>query len=288
MAKVGEISLIDSSTGADNMALFRKPPASVCAVGVGRVLGCFAVLALLAAFAKAEIMSYDSWQWNGFSRTVLPSSPSSAPVSLLASILLASWSSDNIQSEGSIVPPTETSTTAPSLSGSVYFDANYNGVRDESDWAIRDAVISLTAASTNTVLIATTDKNGEYSFTSLTADDYTITLLTVSSAPGVTNEGFLTDANGADVFTGTGVAVGQSIANIQLKDGYKGVAYDFGQYTYPTSLVSKRMLLNQDPGPSHTPPAPPPPIPPVPEPGTLTLLVVAGLCVTGLAWRRRS
>jgi hypothetical protein len=185
-----------------------------------------------------------------------------------------------------VVPSAETSNTT--LSGAVYFDENFNGVRDESDWAIRDAVVSLTAASTDTVLIATTDENGEYTFTNLAVDDYTITLLTVSSAPGVTNEGYLTDKNGADVFSGTGVAIGQSIANIQLKDGYTGVAYDFGQYSYPTNLVSKRMLLNRDPGTSHTPSAPPPPIPPVPEPGTLALLAVAGLCATAIARRRRS
>jgi hypothetical protein len=270
------------------MALLQKSPLAACAVGVRPVLGCLVILALLATFANAEIIGYDSWQSNGFSRTLLPSTPSSSPVSLLASVLLASWSSDNIQSENSVVSSLDTSTTASSLSGTVYFDENFNGVRDSGDWAIRDAIISLTSASSPTVLIATTDCNGEYTFTNLAVDDYTITLLTVSSAPGVTNEGYLTDADGADVFTGTGVAVGQSIANIQLKDGYTGVAYDFGQYTFPTNLISKRTLLNQDPGTSHTPDAPPPPIPPVPEPGTLTLLVVAGLCVTGIARRRRS
>ncbi len=181
------------------------------------------------------------------------------------------------------------STGSASLSGVVYFDANGNGVRDSGDWAIRDAIVSLMSASTSTVLIATTDQNGAYTFTNLPADDYTVTLMTPSSVPGPANVGTLTDAGGSPVFTGLGVAVGtNSIANIQLGDGYTGATYDFGQLVYPTSLISKRMLLNQNPGVPHTPDAPPPPIPPVPEPGTIALLAVAGICFTGFRWQRRS
>jgi hypothetical protein len=197
---------------------------------------------------------------------------------------LSSFSSDNdIVSESTVESALGTSSTGTSLSGVVYYDANFNGVRDSSDWAIRDAIVSLTAASTDTVLIATTDANGAYTFKNLTADDYTITLLTPSTAPGVTNVGLLTDVNGSPVFTGLGVAINESIADIQLKDGYTGVTYDFGQYTYPTNLISKRMLLNENPGIPNTPDAP---LPPVPEPGTLSLLAVAGLCLTGFVRRR--
>jgi hypothetical protein len=175
------------------------------------------------------------------------------------------------------------------LSGTVFFDANGNGVCDSSDWAIRDAIVSLTSASTNTVLIATSDKNGVYTFKSLPADDYTITLMTPSTVPGAANTGTLTDTSGTFVFSGLGVAVGTgSIADVQLQDGYVGTGYDFGQLVYPTSLISKRMLLNQDSGVAHTSDTPAPPIPPVPEPGTFALLVVAGLCFTGFRWRRRS
>jgi hypothetical protein len=267
------------------MALLQKPPVSACACGVRRVLGCLVISLLLAALANAEITSYDSWQCNGFTRTALPPSPNASPLSILRSVLLSSWSADDIVPESAVASSSATSGTAAFLSGVVYYDANFDGVRDSGDWAIRDAIVSLTCASDNTVLIATTDANGAYSFKSLNADDYTITLLTPSTAPGVPKEGILTDANGSPIFTGLGVAVGDSIANIQLKDGYTGVAYDFGQYVYPTNLISKRMLLNQDPGTPHTPDSPP--IPVVPEPSTLALLAIAGLSLSGFARRRR-
>ena len=183
-----------------------------------------------------------------------------------------------------MVSALSTSGAIGSLSGVVYYDANFNGVRDSGDWAICDMVVSLSDASNDTVLIAITDANGAYTFKSLPTDDYTITLTTPTVSPGVTAEGILTDANGAYVYTGRGVAVGESIADVQLEDGYTGVAYDFGQYAYPTNVISKRMLLNSSPGVPNTPDAPK--LPPVPEPGTLALLLTAGLAFVGFARRR--
>ncbi len=273
------------------MALLQKPPGSACVAVARRLLACLVLLPLLPTLADAETLSYDSWQWNGFSRTLLSPSTSSSPVSLLSSVLLSSWSSDNVVSETSVVSSMGDSApgTAPSLSGTVYYDANGNGVRDSNDWAIRDAIVSLISASSSTIVYATTDENGAYSFKDLAPDDYSITVLSPSSAPGQSNlVGILTDATGTPVFTGLGVATGaNAIADIQLKDGYTGTTYDFPQLAYPTDLVSKRMLLNQDPGVVHTSDAPPAPVPPVPEPGTLALLAVAGLCVSGFARRRR-
>jgi hypothetical protein len=274
------------------MAILQKPPVSARAKVARCALACLALSLLSTALARGESLgvgSYYSWQWSGFSRTQLVPTANSYPTSLLAAVMLRSWTSDSIVSESTV----ESSSTIPvvnpaALAGVIYFDENQNGVRDSGDWAIRDAIVSLTSASTSTVVIAVTDKDGAYSFQNLTADDYTITLLTPSSVPGQINVGTLKDANGVDIFTGLGVAVGQSsIANIQLKEGYTGITYDFGQYVYPTDLLSKRMLLNNDPGVPHTPDAPTPPTPPVPEPGTLALLLVAGLAVSGFTRRRR-
>jgi len=272
------------------MAFLQKPPVSACAKNARCVFGCLAITLLFATLASGEtlsVSSYNSWQWNGFSRTPLAPSPSASPLSLLASVLLPSWSSDSIVSESTL----ESSSAGPlanaaTLSGVVYCDENRDGVRDSGDWGIRDAILSLTSAYSSTVVIAVTDAQGAYSFQNLPADDYTITLLTPSTLPGQTNVGTLTDASGTDVFTGLGVVSAPgSIASIQLQDGYRGITYDFGEWVYPTNLISKRMLLNQYPGVQHTTAAPP--APPVPEPGTLALLVVAGLAVTGFARRRR-
>jgi hypothetical protein len=271
------------------MAPFQRPPVSACVRGMRCVLACLAISLLLGTLANAEIIGYDSWQWNGFSRTSLPPSPNASPMSILASVLLTSWSSDNIVPVSAVTSSQGTSDTYASLSGVVYFDANFDGIRDSGDWAIRDAIVALTSASTDTVLIATTDANGNYTFKNLNADDYSITLLTPSAAPEESKNGagILTDQSGAAVFSGVGtVPPGYtSIADIQLKDGYTGVAYDFPQLVYPTNLMSKRMLTNENPGTPHTPDAPSPPV--VPEPGTLTLLAIAGLSLTGFARRRR-
>ena len=180
------------------MALLQKPPGSVCARVVRRLLVFPVIFLLLATVANAESPSYNSWQWNGFSRTLLTPSPSAAPVSLLSSILLSSSSSDTVVSESSVMASlgNSVSTTASSLSGVVYYDVNGDGVRESSDWAIRDAVVSLMSASSNTIVYTTTDENGAYSFKGLSADDYTITLLTPSTAPEQSQlVGILTDEN---------------------------------------------------------------------------------------------
>ena len=268
------------------MATLQKAPVSACAWVARCLLGCLMVSAL-ATLANAEIIGYDSWQYSGFTRTPLAASANASPVSLLSSILLSSsLSSDNVVSESIASSTVSQSDGTASLTGVVYFDANFNGARDSDDWAIRDAIVSLTAASSDTVLIATTDKYGNYTFSNLAVDDYTITLLSPTTAPGTTSAGFLEDASGARVGVGEGVVVGQSIANIQLKSGYSGYSYDFGQDSYPTSLTSKRTLLNDDPGDHHPQnPSDPPPV--VPEPGTLVLLAVAGFCFAGFARRRK-
>jgi hypothetical protein len=280
-----------SSTGTEIMTLLQKSPVSVCANVARYVLGCLVISLVFAGLANADTLgvdSYNSWQWNGFSRTLIAPSDSSASTSILASLSSQSWSSANVVSESAVesaVAASSSSTTSTSLSGVVYYDENGDGIRESSDWAIRDAIVALLPASSDTIVYATTDKDGVYTFKNLTADTYTVTLMTPSTAPGQSvTVGILADENGNYIFTGLGIATGSSIANIQLQDGYVGTAYDFPQLVYPTNSISKRMLLNNDPGVSHTPDAPTPPV--VPEPSSLALLMVAGIAVTGFARRR--
>jgi SdrD B-like domain/PEP-CTERM motif len=278
------------------MAKLHKPPISACAKVARCSLGCLTITLLFAAFANGETISassYNSWQWNGFSRSALASTSSSSSMSLLSSVLSSLSSFDSIVSESTVESPTTPPVTdAATLSGVVYYDANDNGVRDSTDWGIRDAIVTLTSESNSSTVVTTvTDAQGAYSFKNLPADNYTVTLMTPSTSPGQPSVGTLTDASGNFVFTGQGHAIlGQdSVTDIQLNAGYTGNTYDFGQLAYPTDLLSKRSLLNENPGVPNTKaaPTPPTPPPPVPEPGTLALLVVAGLSAAGFARRRR-
>lgn len=154
------------------------------------------------------------------------------------------------------------------LSGVVYYDANQNVVREDADWGIADAIVTLTAASNGATMTTTTEKDGSYTFMGLAADSYTITMVYPSSETATQSKGRMTDAKGKAVSTDNEDVSGtNSIANITLSDGAKGSDYDFALFIYPTEMISKRMLLNTDPGVVHATA--------VPEPSTLALLVAA-------------
>lgn len=224
------------------------------------------------------ISSYDSWCWNGFTRSVPSSSsfstpPSSSPFSPLTYSALA----------GSGL---SAATGTASLSGYVYLDVNGDAIMDASDWAIANAEISLTRdGSADPPIIAYSNKDGSYSFsftppTSTVPVMYSIAMLTLSDLPGRVNLGQLSDSNGISVDPGQPDNANDKFYGIGMLDGYAGVNYNFAEAAYPFSLVSKRMLLNGNPGIIRTVPDT------VPEPGTAGLLVIAGLIVGSLAWRR--
>jgi hypothetical protein len=174
---------------------------------------------------------------------------------------------------------------AAKLSGVVYCDEDGDGVLETSDWAVRDAVLALTFAGSNDVLLkAVTSADGSYSFTGLAAGKYTITLLTPSSKPGKIGIGILEDGHGNTVSAGVGRVSGASaVADIVLKDDYQGVNYDFAQLVYPANLISKRMLLNTNPGVHHATTSHP--VNPVPEPSAWILAATGFLLEIG--FRRR-
>jgi hypothetical protein len=174
----------------------------------------------------------------------------------------------------------------------VYYDVNGDGVRDSTDWGIRDAVVSLRLANSGSALASVvTAYDGSYSFGTLTAGDYAVTLLTPGDQPGQPSVGTIVDSAGYSVASGAGTAAGtgsgqDGITGIRLGESEMAVNYDFPQLTYPAGLISKRMLINTNPGIHNTTPVTPIPTPPVPEPGTLATLMVAGL-VLGLGGLRR-
>jgi len=132
---------------------------------------------LFATIACGDtIDSYNSWCWNGFTRTSAagpynPAVPITTP-----------------PQENSVGPNTVDGAT---LSGVVYYDVNANGVRESTDWAIRFATVSLTLEGNTSSYSYTTGKDGAYAFTNLSVGTYTATLLTVSDSSGTTSAGLL-------------------------------------------------------------------------------------------------
>ena len=113
------------------------------------------------------------------------------------------------------------------LSGTVYFDANDNGVQDSGETGIAGATLALTGTNDLGQAInqtITSSANGSYSFTDLRPGNYSIT--------ETTPPGFI---DGKDtVGTTNGVTNGQlsppdSIVNISLDGCHSGIGYDFGE-----------------------------------------------------------
>lgn len=252
------------------------------------ILFCLGIALLAASAANGGtlgISSYESWQWGGFSRSVPTISEVSRSVlSRRSSLLLTSAYSDVSLASASTVNALDAllTTDGASLSGVVYYDENASATRDTTDWGIRDAIVIATAQSSNVSVTTTTASDGSYVFKGLAPDDYTITLYTPSTQPELPSLGTITDANGDLITTGLGSLSGNNkIISIHLAVGDTAVDYDFPQLVYPKNLISKRMLINTDPGLHHT-------VTPVPEPSSLVLLAVAGLMIGGLSRCRRS
>jgi hypothetical protein len=270
-------------------------PLPACLAHARTALLCFGVALLFAQSANAEAVnanSYYSWQWGGFTRSTPFVATSSSANSVSSLLLSSSYSTSSVayQSPTALLSSAVTASTSTSssntatFSGVVYYDENQSGTRDSSDWGIRDATVSLIETNTNTEVTVVTDAAGNYSFTGLAAGDYTITLLTPSDQPEFATLGTITDASNNAVTSGLGTVSGTNqVTSVHLDLGSTAVNYDFPQSSYPTSLYSKRSLLNTSPGSYHTTDGPSP----VPEPSTLVLLAIAGMSFTAFSRRRR-
>jgi len=254
--------------------LWRPTPA--CAPRAGSLILCAGLVVLLAApVSGAPISSYNSWQWGGFSRSSSSSAASSSSAKLLAAASAASTSTSALTYS---VSGAVFGDGTAKLSGLVYYDEDKDSKPDSSDWAISGAQVTLSMSGSETTLVAYTNSKGEYAFVDLPAGTYSINLNITDSDPGKNVIGKLFDSNGKAVSVGVGTVGADSVMDIVLADGYKGVNYNFTQLAYPVSLITKRLLTYYDPGIYHT----------VPEPGSMVLLAMAGLCLVGLLARRRS
>jgi hypothetical protein len=127
------------------------------------------------------------------------------------------------------------------LKGSVFFDANNNGVRDANEFGIAHVNVILTG---QTILgqpvsqVATTDTFGFYQFTGLSTGNYTLTEV----HPNV----FL---KGKDhLGTLGGVKTVGKFSNIFVPIAATGVSYDFGELAKPGCKLLDLILHHTQPG----------------------------------------
>ncbi len=132
------------------------------------------------------------------------------------------------------------------ISGIVYYDVNKNGEPESStDWGIYQAVVQVYSASSGQLVAQTkTSSSGEYYFV-LDAGTYIIKNLTQSSLGSTTSVG------GIKLESGLGDSVKGSVSSetrdtidgITVAAGHEGFNYNFGEYSYPLSALSARLLL---------------------------------------------
>ncbi len=165
------------------------------------------------------------------------------------------------------------------LSGVVYFDVDKDGTPEPAtDWGIYQAVVQIyNAADPNTVVAQTkASSTGEYYFV-VDPGTYIIKNLTQSGLGSTTSVGGVKLDSGLGFDPkGTLSSTRDTVDGITVAAGQEGFNYNFGEYSYPLSALSKRLLLSSvvttNPGGGTIDPVTP--IREVPEPGTLALLVV--------------
>jgi hypothetical protein len=123
-----------------------------------------------------------------------------------------------------------------SVSGTVYFDQNNNGIQDPGEPGIGGVVVKLDGPADNQQIhmALLTGPDGSYSFPNLRPGNYTVSEFTPA--------GYF---NGLDRVGSAGGALGSDmVSNIALASGLDGVHYDFGELL-PAS-VSGTVYLDQN------------------------------------------
>jgi hypothetical protein len=255
------------------MTIYRCLTAVFTARGV---FFCALITALLVASSSQadSLSSYYSWRWGGFSRG---DSSGGSPLSA-ASAAAASSAAASVSTLSGVV---SASYGNASLSGVIYYDVNADNVRESTDWAVFNASVTLSGTSTTSngttthtatyTLTDITGTKGIYSFTGLAAGTYSVTLNSISNTGGSVSVG-----TGAANSVGI-VASEFSMSNIVLKDTSAAVDFDFAEYSYPVTALTKQIFMDSNRY-EHTDV--------VPEPGTLILSSIA-LALVGFFARRK-
>jgi uncharacterized repeat protein (TIGR01451 family) len=120
---------------------------------------------------------------------------------------------------------------ASSLAGSVYVDANNNGVRDPGEQGIAGVTVTLSGSQSRT---AVTDAQGNYLFAGLPAGTYTVT----ETQPPVYQDG--TDRVG----TSGGTLGNDVVSNINLAAGTNATNYEFGEKVLQPGQIAGTVWFN--------------------------------------------
>jgi hypothetical protein len=117
-----------------------------------------------------------------------------------------------------------------SLSGTVFWDQNFNGVQDAGEPGIAGAIITLYDSNGNVVATTQTDAYGNYSFTGLAAGTYTV----IETPPGSFQPELATPGTVGGNTDGSALGNTQ-IGQIVLNGGDNGVSYNFADVS-PTII----------------------------------------------------
>ncbi len=141
-------------------------------------------------------------------------------------------------------------TAVQGIEGTVYLDANKNGVDDSNEFGVANVVLTLTGTTAGgraVTMTATTDSSGHYAFDDLVTGTYKIKIAAPTS---IFNNGRIT--LGMD----GGTVQGESVTGIRYTTGEDVDGYDFGELIQPgcrLNTATVRSLLQVGPNATSLP-----------------------------------